>query len=318
MMVSSDESDDDDDDGLDEELFGPKKGRSSKSVDPRLPRIIAQEVKGPVKIRRIQRSAKDMSARLAPNLSGLHKEILGWDFFHAGEDPPGSCLDRYQKVSNSFRDPTAYKNTFQPLLVMEAWTGLAKAKEESSSKPFEIKVQNCTSVDAFREVNATLGHNENLEAQISEGDIILFSKGKMPLTASDQPNCLARVFKIARKKQFLDVTYRVVPGRMGHSLAPGATVYALKITSIIPLERQYGALMGLQYYDLCDYITKAEPSHLLQYKDQVLEPFMNNYHLNKAQAKAVKSAVDNDAFTLIQGYVPKLVQMALYIIADNS
>ncbi|KAE9990589.1 hypothetical protein EG327_001232 [Venturia inaequalis] len=301
MMVSSDESDDDDDDGLDEELFGPRKGKSSKPVDPRLPRMIAQEVKGPVKIRRIQRSAKDMSARLAPNLSNLHKEILGWDFFHTGEDPPGSRPDRYQKVSNSFRDPTAYKNTFEPLLVMEAWTGLAKAKEENSSKPFEIKVQNCTSVDAFREVNATLGHTENLEAQISEGDIILFSKGKTPLTASDQPNCLARVFKIARKKQFLDVTYRVVPGRMGHSLAPGATVYALKITSVIPLERQYGALMGLQYYDLCDYITKAEPSHLLQYKDQVLEPFMNNYHLNKAQAKAVKSAVDNDAFTLIQG-----------------
>jgi senataxin len=244
-----------------------------------------------------------MHARLAPNLTNLHKEILGWDFFHQGEDPPGSRPDRYQRVSNSFRDPIAYKNTFEPLLVMEAWTGLAKAKEENSARPFEIKVQNCTSVDAFREVNATLGHNENLEAQISEGDIILLSKGKMPLTASEQPNCLARVYKIARKKQFLDVTYRVVPGRMGNSLAPGATIYALKITSIVPLERQYGALVGLPYYDLCDYIVKAEPSHVLQYKDQVLEPLMNNYNLNKAQAKAVKSAIDNDAFTLIQGCV---------------
>ena len=32
-----------------------------------------------------------------------------------------------------------------------------------------------------------------------------------------------------------------------------------------------------------------------------IDPLMDNYNLNKAQAKAVKSAIDNDAFTLIQG-----------------
>jgi senataxin len=57
----------------------------------------------------------------------------------------------------------------------------------------------------------------------------------------------------------------------------------------------------LQYYDLCDEIIRAKPSPLLTYTDKQTEPLMENYNLNKAQAKAVKSAIDNDAFTLIQG-----------------
>jgi senataxin len=39
------------------------------------------------------------------------------------------------------------------------------------------------------------------------------------------------------------------------------------------------------------------------YGDKHTEPLIQNYNVNKAQAKAIKSAIDNDAFTLIQGYV---------------
>jgi len=84
-------------------------------------------------------------------------------------------------------------------------------------------------------------------------------------------------------------------------MVPNATLYAVKISSITPLEREYGALLGLKYFDLCDEIIKAKPSPLLDYSDKQLAPFLANYNINRAQAKAVKSAVDNDAFTLIQG-----------------
>lgn len=84
-------------------------------------------------------------------------------------------------------------------------------------------------------------------------------------------------------------------------MSPGATIYGAKIQSLTPLEREYGALLGLQYYDLCDEIIKAKPSPLLKYTDKQLDPLISNYNVNKAQAKAIKSAIDNDAFTLIQG-----------------
>jgi senataxin len=94
----------------------------------------------------------------------------------------------------------------------------------------------------------------------------------------------------------------VVPGNpLSSSLAPNATIYGAKIQSLTPLEREYGALVGLQFYDLCDEIIRAKPSPLLKYTDKTLEPIISNYNVNRAQAKAVKSAIDNDAFTLIQG-----------------
>ena len=59
--------------------------------------------------------------------------------------------------------------------------------------------------------------------------------------------------------------------------------------------------MALQYYDLCDEIIHAKPSPLLDYPEHELKQFVDTYNLNSAQAKAVRSALDNDAFTLIQG-----------------
>jgi senataxin len=310
MMVSSDEdnSDEEDDGDFDADLFGVDKAKKdhSKSGRPKgrglLPTEIVPTARAPVKIKRQVRSFKDMRARLKPDLSGLHKEILGWDYFHTGDFPPGSRRDKYTAVPNKFRDPLSYKNTFQPLLILEAWQGLMKAREENTAKPYEIKIVTRSTVDSFVEVSTTLSHSENIEVSISEGDIVLFSKARNPSTASDEPHCLARVAKVSRKKAFLEVLYRVVPGNpFMSSLSPQGVIRGVKVQSMTTLEREYGALVGLMYYDLCDYILKAEPSHLLNYNDKQLEPFMTTYNLNKAQAKAVKSALDSDAFTLIQG-----------------
>lgn len=300
MMVSSDEESDDDDE-LDEELFGPKK---VVKKDPALKAKVRAEMppQGPVKKQRKVRSARDMRARLAPDLSNLHKTILGWDYFHEGDFPPNSRPDMYSAVPNTFRTPVDYQNTFQPLLTLEAWQVFVKAREESNFKPYEVKIVNRSSVDAFIEVSSTMTHAENKEISISEGDIALLGKAQNPATAADQPHCLARVWRITRKKAYLEVLYRVVPGNpLISSLVPNATIKGVKVQSITPLEREYGALAGLEYYDLCDEIIKAKPSPLLNYSDKHLDLIIANYKVNKAQAKAVKSAIDNDAFTLIQG-----------------
>ena len=297
LMHSSDESEDSDGD-IDEDLFGIKK--SKFKAGPKTNIVNEIKVQMPVKKKRVVRSVKDMRARLAPDLSSLHRTILGWDYFHEGDFPPRSRPDIYSKVPSTFRTPNDYQSTFEPLLTLEAWQGFVKAREENQAKPYEVRITSRASVDAFQEVGSTMTHAENKEVFISEGDIILLSQSNRP--SADEPTCLARVFRVKRKQQHIEVSYRVVPGNpLSPALQPNNTLLGTKLQSITPLEREYGALRGLQYYDLCYEIIQAKPSPLLTYKDSQIQPLISNYNVNKAQAKAIKSAVDNDAFTLIQG-----------------
>ncbi|KAF1851851.1 tRNA-splicing endonuclease-like protein [Cucurbitaria berberidis CBS 394.84] len=297
LMHSSDESDDDDGD-IDEDLFGIKKAKVKVGSKTNIVNEI--KVQMPIKKKRVQRSVKDMRARLAPDLSSLHRTILGWDYFHEGDFPPKSRPDIYSKVPSTFRTPNDYQSTFEPLLTLEAWQGFVKAREDNQAKPYEVRITSRASVDAFQEVGSTMTHVENKEVTISEGDIILLSQSKSP--SANEPTCLARVFRVKRKQQHIEVSYRVVPGNpLSSALQPNNTLLGTKLQSITPLEREYGALKGLQYYDLCDEIIRAKPSPLLTYKDTQIQPLISTYNVNKAQAKAIKSAIDNDAFTLIQG-----------------
>jgi len=310
MMVSSGEESSDDSDSeteLDQELFGPSTkapGIKIGLTEDQSRAMKKQQPRGPVKKARIVRSAKDMRARLAPDLSSLHKTLLSWDYFHEGPFPPGSGRRDYAGVVNTFRDATEYQRTFQSLLTLETWSGFLKAKEENTNKPFEIKVLNRSSVDAFVEVSTSMslpkaGVNNN-RFEVGEGDLVLMSKASE--SSASSPHCMARVHKIIRKKGNVEVLYRVIPGNpLASSLVPAAQVWGLLVMSTKPLEREYGALLGLQYYDLCDEVTRAKPSPLLNYTDEKLQPLERVYNVNKAQAKAIKSALDNDAFTLIQG-----------------
>ncbi|KAF2149475.1 hypothetical protein K461DRAFT_315487 [Myriangium duriaei CBS 260.36] len=305
VMVSSDESDSSDDGGLDEELFGPStktsKRKNTVKSDAAGAVGLKREIK-PTKINRVVRSKKDMRARLQPDLTPLYKIMLGWDYFHTGDYPPKSESWQFSRVSNTFRHVQEYRDCFQSLVVLEAWQGLVKSREEESFKPYEIKIGNRSSVDSFVELSTVISSGDLREIQIAEGDIILFSTSSKPAADADVAHCLARVSGIKRKAKQLEVIYRVNPGNpLERALTPGSVVHGVKIQSIVPLEREFGVLIGLEFYDLCDQVIKAKPSPLLNYGDRQLDPLIKTYSVNKAQAKAIKSAVDNDAFTLIQG-----------------
>ena len=307
MMISSG-SDSDSEDDLDRELFGnagkvPRSSDAFKAYQESKAQSLRQaQQQGPVRKSRQIRSAKDMRARLAPDLSSLHKTILGWDFFHEGDFPPSSERHDYSLVSSSFENPVEYQSTFEPLLILEAWQGFLKAKEEGNFKSFEVKVANRLTVDSFIEVSTTMTMADGKELGMSDADIILISKFQNPALDSHQPHCLARVCNITRKKNSFEISYRInIGSELISAMVPNASLCGVKLTSITPLEREYGALVGLKYYDLCDEIIKANPSPLLDYTQKQLDPVISNYNLNRAQAKALRSAIDNDAFTLIQG-----------------
>lgn len=301
LMVSSD-SESDSQEEANDDLFGPPPKVSDAVRDYQLSRLKAKKHQGPVKKTRQARSAKDMRARLAPDLTGLHQTLLGWEYFYTGDFPPGTSRRDYSQVPNRFRTPLDYHQVFEPLLILEAWNGFLKSREELSIKTFDVKVANRMTVDSFIEISTTMPLSEGQVLGITEADIVLLSKGKSPTTESAEPHCLARVHRIIRKKTAMEISYRVNPGNsLMSAMAPNSTIHGARILSITPLEREYGALSGLKYFDLCDEVIQAKPSPLLQYTDQQLASLVKNYEVNGAQAKAIRSALDNDAFTLIQG-----------------
>lgn len=299
LMVSSESESESD---SDEELFGkiqtlPPTVRSQAGIRRPI------QPAGPVRKIKQVRSQKDVRARLAPDLSNLHKTILSWDFFAETDLPPNSARDDYTLVTNTFKSPADYQKTFEPLLILEGWQSFRAAREDGTFKPFEVKIASSLLVDNFFEINSQMSFAEGKELSIAVADVVLLSKAKNPATDRNQPHCFARVKEIVRKRGEVQVVYRV--NAANNPLRPflndKSSVFAIQILSLTPLEREYGALVALPYYDLCEEIIKAKPSPLLEYSDAELQPITQAYHVNMAQAKAVKSALDNDAFTLIQG-----------------
>ncbi|KAI0458069.1 SEN1 N terminal-domain-containing protein [Xylaria acuta] len=302
IMVNSSSEDEDDSDDAE---FLARTGTAPKRNDDAQSRIQSMKMnpRGPVKKTKLQRSAKDMRARLIPPMDVLHQAILEWDIFHEGSDPPNGIT--CSRVANSYNDPQQYKQTFLPLLINEAWRSFVTAKDEATSKPFETKVINRMNVDKFIEVSTTMPTEKNKERDrtLSEGDIVLFSQAPNPLEAKDELHCLARIWRIQFKNGSLEVQYRLSSraGPMLSTLMPQSEFYAVKITNMTTIEREYASLESLQYYDLAPEILDAKPSPMLSFSAEAVEKAMKNYHLNQGQAKAILHAKENDAFTLVQG-----------------
>jgi senataxin len=305
MVGSSDEdSEDDADEDETNALVKTRKERSSKALEIEESRRRAQmkQPHGPVKKTKVQRSAKDLRARVEPNMDGLYFEILSWDIFHRGDTPPSN--NECRRIDNTYLDLNLYKRTFGPLLISEIWRSLVTAKEENNFKPIEIKVLNRLSVDKFLEVTTSIPMSLNRDLKLSERDIVLLSRGSDPLGNEQEPHCLARVDRTTRKKDRIEVTMRVsrdINPAFLQCLFPNGKIYGVKIADMTTAQREFAALSSLEYYDLCSEVLEAKPSPIHKYGDEKISQVTAKYSLNKGQAQAILSANDNDGFTLIQG-----------------
>ena len=300
IMVGS--SSEEEDESEDERIaLKAKAGNKNLSEAERRRWLMLAEKRGPVKKTKLQRSAKDMRARLIPPMDVLHQAILEWDIFHEGNDPPNGY--RCEGVSDSYTNPVGYKQTFFPLLINEAWRSFVTAKDEATSKPFGIKVLSRMTVDKFMEITASVPAAVSKERGLSEGDIVIVSKGEDPLNQPTEVHCLSRIWKTTYKKDTVEVVYRLNAkgNQILQALLPGAQFHVVKITNMTTIEREYAALESLQYYDLMDEVLKAQPSPMLTFGDEAVKGVMDNYQLNPGQARAILNAKENDGFTLVQG-----------------
>lgn len=290
-----------DEESEEDEILAGRAGPSKKVLDEAERRRRLLETQGPVKKIKVQRSARDMRARLIPPMDVLHQAILEWDIFHGGNDPPNGY--RCEGVSDTYSNPASYKQTFFPLLINEAWRSFVTAKDEATSRPFGIKVLNRMTVDKFLEVTGSIPVLISRDRGLSEGDIVIFSKGSDPLNQPKELHCLARIWKTQYKKENVEVLFRLNAkgNAILSALLPASEFTVVKITNMTTIEREYAALESLQYYDLMDEVLKAAPSPMLNYAEEKIEAVMDNYQLNRGQAKAILNAKDNDGFTLVQG-----------------
>ena len=306
VMVGSSDDDSDDDSDEDEtnSLATTQKVASQKvsEYEESRRRALKLQQQGPVKKIKIQRSVKDLRARVEPNMDNLYKEILNWDIFHPGDDPPSN--NECRRIDDKYLDLDLYKRTFGPLLISEVWRSLVTAKEENNFKPVEIKVLNRMSISMFMEVSTNMPMAANKDLKISERDIVLLSRSPDPLNNPKEPHCLARVDRSNRKKDIVELTYRVssdVNPAFLQYLIPNGKVYAWKIADMTTTQREFAALSSLEYYDLCNEVLEAKPSPIQKYSDEKIAQISGKYALNRGQAQAILSANDNDGFTLIQG-----------------
>ena len=275
--------------------------KSADEAEKQRRRILQDKMRRPVKKVRQQRSVKEMRARLQPPMDKLHKVILAWDIFHSGNEPPDN--PGATEVATRYADPAGYQKTFFPLLVSEAWRSFVTSKDEVTGQPFGLKVASRASVNDFLEVAYSMPLVKHKDQGIFDGDILLVAESSQPLENPSARHCLARVQKHTYKKDTVEITFRVSSrsNPMHSILTPGSALYAMKITNMTPIEREYAALESVQYYDLMLEILSAQPSPVLNYGSEKVERWMQNWTLNRGQALAVLGAQDNDGFTLIQG-----------------
>ena len=74
------------------------------------------------------------------------------------------------------------------------------------------------------------------------------------------------------------------------------------MTSLTTLHREFGALVGMPYYDMRDTILRSSLQKVGEPDSSELQKTMKLYNLNEPQSKAILNALRTEGFSLIQGY----------------
>ncbi|ODQ64099.1 P-loop containing nucleoside triphosphate hydrolase protein, partial [Nadsonia fulvescens var. elongata DSM 6958] len=307
--VSSD-SDSDSDSDDEEGLFSNKKNISKlRTVEK--PTVVALDFAPKSRVSKIspkELAERNMRARLHIDLNPLYRQILSWNY-HSDSDFPTENKN-YTAVTTKFSSPAEYQKSFEPLLMLECWQSIKKAKEENMDKPWKIIIGSRTTVDDFFDIYASVESKVIRDNKISDADVVVLSyyhttaeetDPKMP--SSGQACCLAKIKEIkSANSEYSDVILRTYkPMDMMAHLVPRTELHGLRVSSLTPIEREYCSLKGLPYYDLLQEITKAKPTKLTTPTEEQLRGFTDKFGVNRSQATAILGSISAKGFSLIQG-----------------
>ncbi|KAI0086495.1 SEN1 N terminal-domain-containing protein [Irpex rosettiformis] len=237
--------------------------------------------------------ARRMALRLKPDISSLHRRLLSWNYDHEGPHPPGESLKLYT-VPDRFESSRHFRETFEPLLLLECWAQIQQSKEADEAK-FECRIVGRQYADYWIDMDIAFTESVTKDWGLTETDIVLL---RHPHTR----HC--RLLKVQHFKQApngLLATLRMVATPSD----PGPQVDSLwqlsKVFSLTTLHREYGALVALEYYDMVRTILNPVLQKITSPDQSELPRLMQMYKLNKPQATAILNALEADGFSLIQG-----------------
>ncbi|EIN12594.1 hypothetical protein PUNSTDRAFT_118369 [Punctularia strigosozonata HHB-11173 SS5] len=233
--------------------------------------------------------------RLKPDISGLHRAVLSWDYDHNGNEPPFKEPPKLLRVPDSFRDHDQYRSVFEPLLLLECWAQIVQSKDEPA-ETYECQLISRQFVDDWMDVDITIGESVRKDWSLGETDIVLLRQPE------SKRAMLAKVQTYRASPRGIQATLRCSNRAGGDSsLQLNTTWRVRKVFSLSTLHREYASLMALPYYDFFHHIMRPRLGGKPRLQDDEVKSAMKAYGLNEPQAKAVLSSLRAESFSLIQG-----------------
>lgn len=135
---------------------------------------------------------RNAALRLRPDVSGLHRAILSWDYNHNGPIPLQN--KPVMQVTEKFNSYQHYFQVFQPLLLAECWAQLSQAKEEVQDS-YQCRVESRQYADDWLDIALTIIESVKKGWHLTETDIVLIHQ------PNDRTKCIMAKVK----------TYKTLP-----------------------------------------------------------------------------------------------------------
>ena len=143
--------------------------------DPKLQRGVRNAMQ---ERHRQQDEARRNAMRLKPDITGLHRMILSWDYNHKGPEPPyKGRRPQFLRVPDLFMNHGEYSKIFEPLLMLECWAQLIKSKEEPTLEVYDCTITSRQFVDDWLDLELLLVEGPKKDVRLTpEIDIILLKQ----------------------------------------------------------------------------------------------------------------------------------------------
>ncbi|KAI0648078.1 SEN1 N terminal-domain-containing protein [Trametes meyenii] len=297
---SESEDSDDDDEGGGKGLEALSKLQRTpaikKPIERRQVKMLDMPIEGRgVRFDRLNRhdDARRTAMRLKPDVSGLYRTLLSWNYDHTGPEPPWERL-RLARVPDRFGDYSHFRSVFEPILYLELWSQLMESKE-MPQESYDCRITNRQYTDQYIDLDLSIEGSVQREWSLSDTDIVLFTN------PSSKRHALGKAQSYRSSYLGIQATVRFLVQGADPGLQVGSFWSLSKVLSLSTLIREYAALMALPHYDLLDSVLHAQLSKPSKVDAGELQRVMNTYNVNEPQANAILKSLGTEGFALIQG-----------------
>ncbi|KAI8373222.1 uncharacterized protein BYT42DRAFT_579639 [Radiomyces spectabilis] len=294
-------------------LFEQKPKRTTKLIDSPMTTVYLQK-------RMKIKEAEQRRRKITPDIDRMYKTLLSWDITDEGDMPPNVQESMYTHVKDRYTSFRDYVTVFEPLLLLEAWMQIVRAKEALTDSDVidRVLLESRCHVNDF--VDVTFAVQPGVSSSMMPDDLMCianhfgpeFFGAKGTASAVERTSgwkgraFLGKVTNVVQKKNMAMVTLRCyfTPDRITllNSLSPKTTWRALRLMSLTTAQREYSALQGLEYYDLAQHILNPKPTVKPSANARIIQEYIRRFGVNEPQAEAIAGAINRKkGFTLIQG-----------------